>query len=110
MPLDIYSRLDVNPHSRLTVVGVRHHSPACARLVGETIREKLPAFVLIEGPADFNPYLGDLRLSHELPVAIFSFYATTGQTRASYSPVLRVFARMGGAANCVGCGSRTSVL
>ena len=86
MPLDTCSRPDARAPVRLTVVGVRHHSPACARLVGETIRDKRPAFVLIEGPADFNPFLGDLRLSHELPVAIFSFYATTGRTRASYSP------------------------
>ncbi|MCL2716248.1 MAG: DUF5682 family protein [Alphaproteobacteria bacterium] len=71
---------------RLTVVGVRHHSPACARLVGHTIRAQKPAFVLIEGPADFNPFITDLRLPHQLPVAIFSFHTTPVASHASYSP------------------------
>ena len=32
-----------------TFIGVRHHSPACARLVGETIAALRPAYVLVEG-------------------------------------------------------------
>ncbi|MCX4197062.1 hypothetical protein OMR07_17065 [Methylobacterium organophilum] len=60
---------------RLTVIGVRHHSPACAGLVRRTIAALRPAFVLIEGPVDFNPHLPDLALGHDLPVAIFSFRA-----------------------------------
>ncbi len=71
---------------RLVIVGVRHHSPACARLAARTITDVQPAFVLIEGPADFNPHLGDLRLPHRLPVAIFSFHAGSGRVRASYAP------------------------
>lgn len=71
---------------RLTLIGVRHHSPACARHVEATIRAKRPAFVLIEGPADFNPHMGDLRLDHAPPIAIFSYYAEGAKTRASYSP------------------------
>ncbi len=71
---------------RLTVVGVRHHSPACARLVSRTIERLRPRFVLIEGPADFNPHIVDLRLPHTLPVAIFSFHAVAERTFASYSP------------------------
>ncbi|HEY4252530.1 MAG TPA: DUF5682 family protein [Roseomonas sp.] len=74
---------------RLTVLGVRHHSPACARMVRAAILRLRPAFVLIEGPADFNPHLGDIRLPHQLPVAIFSFHAGPGGTRASYSPFCR---------------------
>ncbi|WP_232630599.1 DUF5682 family protein [Methylobacterium sp. Leaf118] len=70
----------------LTVVGVRHHSPACAGLVRRTIERLRPAFVLIEGPADFNPSLGDLALDHALPVAIFSFRADAQGSVASYSP------------------------
>jgi hypothetical protein len=90
MALGIFSRRDagaVRPDvERLTVVGVRHHSPACARLVRETIDRQRPAFVLIEGPADFNPYVGEFKLAHELPVAIFSFHATAERRQASYSP------------------------
>lgn len=70
----------------LTVVGVRHHSPACAGLVRRTVLALRPAFVLIEGPSDFNPHLADLALPHELPVAIFSFRAGEGGTAASYAP------------------------
>jgi hypothetical protein len=70
----------------LHVVGVRHHSPACARLVEATVREVRPRFVLVEGPADMNARVGELLLSHELPIAIFS-YATSAQgSYASWSP------------------------
>jgi hypothetical protein len=55
------------------VVGVRHHSPACARLVAHVIEEVRPRFVLIEGPADMNDRLGELRLPHRLPVAIYTY-------------------------------------
>ncbi|GAB6842840.1 hypothetical protein HNR00_003852 [Methylorubrum rhodinum] len=72
--------------SVLTVVGVRHHSPACAGLVRRTIERLRPAFVLIEGPADFNPFLADLALDHALPVAIFSFRANERGSSASYAP------------------------
>ncbi|MCG8926019.1 DUF5682 family protein [Lentzea sp. CC55] len=63
-------------------VGVRHHSPACARLVAATIAEQQPAYVLIEGPADFNERIDELLLGHELPVALFSY----SDQHASWSP------------------------
>ncbi|NKE60155.1 hypothetical protein FXN61_26480 [Lentzea sp. PSKA42] len=63
-------------------VGVRHHSPACARLVADTIRTQQPAYVLIEGPADFNERIDELLLGHELPVALFSY----SDEHASWSP------------------------
>ena len=55
------------------VIGVRHHSPACARLVAHVIDEVRPRFVLIEGPADMNDRLGELLLPHRLPVAIYTY-------------------------------------
>lgn len=63
-------------------VGVRHHSPACARLVAATIEEQQPAYVLIEGPADFNERIDELLLGHELPVALFSY----SDEHASWTP------------------------
>ncbi|QQQ78202.1 hypothetical protein IOD16_06940 [Saccharothrix sp. 6-C] len=63
-------------------VGVRHHSPACARLVAATIEAQRPAYVLVEGPADFNGRLDELLLGHELPVALFSY----SDEHASWSP------------------------
>jgi hypothetical protein len=72
------------------VIGVRHHSPACARLVAATIRAVRPKYVLIEGPADFNSRLSEMALPHRLPVAIYSYLSAThdGQAtrRAAWSP------------------------
>lgn len=86
------------------VVGVRHHSPACARLVEATLRRVRPAYVLVEGPSDFNGRLSELLLPHALPVAIFSYAAGEGRHHASWSPfceyspehvALRVAAELG---------------
>ncbi len=68
------------------LLGVRHHSPACARRVRQAIAELRPAFVLIEGPSDFNPHIEELRRPHRLPVAIFSYHAEAEAMRASYAP------------------------
>lgn len=57
----------------LRVIGVRHHSPACARLVRTCIAHWQPQAVLIEGPSDFNPRIGELLLGHELPLALYSY-------------------------------------
>ncbi|NHQ84749.1 hypothetical protein HA050_01275 [Iodobacter sp. HSC-16F04] len=69
------------------IIGVRHHSPACARLVARRIQDSRPAWVLIEGPADFNSRLDELFLAHTLPLAIYSFCSASSQLhRASWSP------------------------
>jgi hypothetical protein len=70
----------------LTVIGVRHHSPACARLVGFTIAALRPAYVLIEGPADMNERIGELLLGHELPVAVFTSYLDEHRRHGSWAP------------------------
>lgn len=68
-------------------LGVRHHSPACARLVERTIEELRPAHVLIEGPAEMNSRLGELLLGHELPVAVFSHYRDGQRAATSWAPL-----------------------
>lgn len=72
------------------IIGVRHHSPACAHLVRERILQLKPRYVLIEGPMDFNPRLHELFLAHRLPLAIYSYGMTTtegqGIRRGSWSP------------------------
>ncbi len=74
------------------VIGVRHHSPACARLVGHVVRELRPRFVLIEGPSEMNDRLGELLLGHELPIALYSYLSSAiaaearGTSRGSFSP------------------------
>ncbi|SNS46955.1 hypothetical protein SAMN05443665_1004182 [Actinomadura meyerae] len=69
-----------------TFLGVRHHSPACARLVRDTIRRLRPAYVLVEGPADFGPRMDELLLGHTPPVAVFSYYRDDERVHASWSP------------------------
>jgi hypothetical protein len=64
--------------AKLRIVGVRHHSPACARLVRHVIAEARPWAVLIEGPSDMNARLDELRLPHTLPIAVYSYYLPTG--------------------------------
>ncbi|MFF9765331.1 DUF5682 family protein [Streptomyces sp. NPDC014636] len=68
-------------------LGVRHHSPACARLVAHTIRTLRPAFVLVEGPADMNDRLDELSLGHTLPVAVFSHYRDDERVATSWTPL-----------------------
>jgi Family of unknown function (DUF5682) len=74
--------------TRLHIVGVRHHSPACARLARSVIRATKPAFVLIEGPSDMNDRLDELNLDHDPPIALFSFLrGDGGPDRASWYPI-----------------------
>ncbi|MGC9497283.1 DUF5682 family protein [Streptomyces sp. WG7] len=73
--------------ARVTFLGVRHHSPACAGLVRRTIRELRPAYVLVEGPADMNDRIGELLLGHELPIAVFSHYRGTERVATSWAPL-----------------------
>lgn len=71
----------------LHVVGVRHHSPACSRLVEATIRSVKPRFVLVEGPSDMNDRLDELMLGHEPPFALFTYRQDPdGRSRGSWSP------------------------
>jgi hypothetical protein len=73
---------------RLFRVGVRHHSPACARLVDATIRAVRPSIVLVEGPSDMNGRIPELLLDHTPPIALFSFLRTPeGMQRASWYPI-----------------------
>lgn len=69
------------------VVGVRHHSPACARLARDTIRALRPSRVLIEGPADMSHRVGELALEHRLPVAIFSYYEHEQRSHSCWTPL-----------------------
>lgn len=70
-----------------TFLGVRHHSPACARLVRETIRTLRPAHVLVEGPADMNERIDEVLLDHHLPVAIFTSYRDDVRHHSCWSPL-----------------------
>lgn len=67
---------------------VRHHSPACARLVRDTILRVRPAAVLIEGPADFHDRIHELLMGHRPPISIYSYVAWENRTRqGAYYPL-----------------------
>ena len=72
--------------ANLTIVGVRHHSPACAGLVREAIERLRPAHVLIEGPSDMNDRIAEFLLGHDLPVAVFTSVRDGSSARGSWSP------------------------
>ncbi len=59
--------------AQVRVIGIRHHSPACARLVAQAIAQDRPQAVLIEGPSDFNARMHELLLDHQLPLALYSY-------------------------------------
>lgn len=71
----------------VTFVGVRHHSPACAHLVRRTIEALRPAYVLVEGPVDFNGRIGELLLGHEFPIAVFSHFRHESHSVTSWAPL-----------------------
>ncbi|WP_413562968.1 DUF5682 family protein [Catenulispora pinistramenti] len=79
-------KVSEQPIGNLTVIGVRHHSPACAGLVREAIERLRPAHVLIEGPSDMNDRIGEFLLGHELPVAVFTSVRDGMTARGSWSP------------------------
>lgn len=73
---------------KVRIFGIRHHSPACARRVGEIIRRERPKAVLIEGPSDFNPRLAELSLPHRLPIALYSYAHTEAGPAQCWYPFL----------------------
>ncbi len=77
---------------------VRHHSPACARLVDVLAARLQPKAILVEGPTDFNDSISELGRPHELPIAIYSYVRLGGHLRRGafypfcvYSPEWRAF-------------------
>lgn len=73
---------------RLILVPVRHHSPACARLVRALLRLHRPAAVAVELPADLQPVaplLGDARL--QPPAALFALGDAASGGRSAFYPL-----------------------
>ncbi len=68
------------------ILGIRHYSPACARLVRARIAELRPHTVLIEGPSDFNARLDELALPHTLPIAIYAYHGNEQGTSSCHAP------------------------
>ncbi|MCA6117260.1 hypothetical protein J6524_20640 [Bradyrhizobium sp. WSM 1738] len=72
---------------------VRHHSPACALHLREALRAIRPAAVLIEGPVDFEPLIGELLAPGVVPpVAMVALpdseaRAEKGRAGTTYYPI-----------------------
>jgi hypothetical protein len=71
---------------RVTWFGVRHHSPAAARLLSSLMAERPFGAVLVEGPSDFTPRIAELGLDHRPPIAVYSSAVVDGARRAAYHP------------------------
>ncbi len=69
-------------------LGIRHHSPACAKLVKQQIATLQPTAVLVEGPCDFNQRIDELLLAHNLPIALYSYNYNGETTAQSWFPFL----------------------
>jgi len=93
-----------------TFVGVRHHSPACARLVASTIEALRPAHVLVEGPVDMNDRLDELLLGHELPVAVYTYYRDEERSHASWTPFCEYSPEWVAITAGRACGARVSFI
>jgi hypothetical protein len=74
---------------------IRHHSPACALHLREALRVIGPAAVLIEGPVDFEPLIGELLAPGVVPpVAMVALpdgeaRAEKGRAGTTYYPICR---------------------
>ncbi|MGV3721800.1 MAG: DUF5682 family protein [Actinomycetota bacterium] len=76
-----------DPQSRVVFVPVRHHSPACARVVRRLAEAIRPDAILIEGPSDFNARMEELTLPHQLPIAVYTYVRfPDGARRGAYYP------------------------
>jgi hypothetical protein len=73
---------------RAIVFPIRHHSPACACQLLTLLRDRRPAEILIEGPADFAALLPALAHPESRPpLAIYAYdIGRDGTRRAAYYP------------------------
>ncbi|WLQ16289.1 DUF5682 family protein [Hahella aquimaris] len=71
---------------RIHFFPVRHHSPACALAVYDYAMALQPQAILIEGPSEYNAQLEELFLSHQLPLAIYTYVANDDHRAGAYHP------------------------
>ena len=74
----------------LVVLPVRHHSPACARHVGEQVRALRPSVVLVEGPRSFDALVPLLvHPEAEMPLAVYTWFVRRAPGARAGDPVER---------------------
>jgi hypothetical protein len=73
----------------VTLFGIRHHGPGCARALGQALEALDPDMILVEGPPDAHEVLPLLaRAEMDPPVALL-VYAPDTPARAVYYPLAR---------------------
>lgn len=83
---DLLARL-VDLSQQVIFFPVRHHSPVCSAMLRSLLQKIRPQAVLVEGPSDYNEFLDELRLEHELPIAIYSYFQIDGRySSGAYYP------------------------
>jgi hypothetical protein len=83
---ELLSRL-VDTTQQVIFFPVRHHSPVCSAMLRMLLLDVRPQVVLVEGPSDYNEHLDELRLKHELPIAIYSYFQVGGRySSGAYYP------------------------
>ncbi|URZ00393.1 DUF5682 family protein [Clostridium felsineum] len=76
-------------NSELVFFPIRHHSPACAYHLRDTINEYSPEVILIEGPYDGNEIIDFLSYEeNKAPFAIYYSYCDSKEKYRCYYPFL----------------------
>ena len=70
----------------LSIFGVRHHGPGCARSLRAALEELEPDIVLVEGPPDAQSVLPLLQLEEMQPPVALLIYAPDTPHLAAYYP------------------------
>src|SRR5690349_724782 len=83
----LVARVDKTLADDLYWLPVRHHSPAIARQVGDTIRQRRPKIVFIEGPHEAQGMIEFLVDSKTRPpIAIYSSFRDDEAAASGQSP------------------------
>lgn len=70
----------------ISVFGIRHHGPGCARSLRAALEELKPDIVLVEGPPDAQEVLALLASAEMKPPVALLIYAPEDPARAVYYP------------------------
>ena len=73
----------------VTLFGVRHHGPGCARALGLALEALDPGIILVEGPPEAHAVLPLIAREEMTPPVALLVYAADTPTRAVYYPLAR---------------------
>ena len=70
----------------LTILGVRHHGPGCARSIVDALDAQPPAMVLIEGPPEADELLASAGLEGMMPPVALLLHRIDDAKQAVFYP------------------------